>query len=111
MLVTPFVLPISGLNPDFILTNIDQKGLEVVAFVIETSSSFQIEAPAVPIASEDSLPDHPSGQWIAHMGALVVSGVDPSIYVKQRDATPISQPDSFRFTGWNTAERPDVYPL
>ena len=58
-----------------------------------------------------TLPDRPSGQWIAHMGALVVSGVDPPIDVKQRDATPICQPDGFRFTSWNTAQRPDVYPL
>src|SRR5215467_13472707 len=111
MFVPPFVLPISGLNPDFIFTNIDREGLQVVAFVIETSSAIQIEVPTVPIAGQDAVPDRPSGQGIAHMGALVVSGVDPSIDVKQRDAAPVSQSDRFRFTGWNIAERCHLYPL
>jgi hypothetical protein len=111
MFVPPFVLPISRLNPDFILTNIDREGSQVVAFVIETSSALQIEAPAVPIAGQDAVPHRTTGQGIAHMGALVVSGIDPSIDVKQRDATPISQPDSFRFTSWNIAERCHLYPL
>src|SRR6266481_3172193 len=105
MFVSSFVLPVSGLNPDFVLTNIDREGLQVVAFVIETSSALQIEAPAVPIAGQDAVPDRPAGQRIAHMGTLVVGGVDPSIDVKQRDAATISQSDSFRFAAWNIAER------
>src|ERR1700746_2648708 len=111
MFVPPLVLPISGLNPDFILTNIDREGLQVVAFVIETSSAFQIEAPTVPIAGQDAVAECPAGQRIAHMGALVISGVDPSIDAKQCDAATIFQPDSFRFTAWNIAERCHPYPL
>src|SRR5258706_547448 len=87
------VAPRSGLNPAFGLTKIDREGLQAVAFVIETSSALQIEAPAVPIAGQDAVPDRPAGQRIAHMGTLVVGGVDPSIDVKQRDAATISQSD------------------
>src|SRR5260370_19283107 len=110
MWVQTFVLRDSGLNPNFVLTNIEREGLQVVAFVIETSSARQIEAPTVPIAGQDAMPDRPTGQRIAHMGALVVGGVDPSIDVKQRDAATISQPDSFRFAAWNIAERCHLYP-
>src|SRR5436309_6733181 len=111
MCVSPFVLRISELNPDFILTNINGEGLQVGAFIIETSSALQIEAPAVPVAGENAVPDRPTGQRIAHMGTLVVGRVNSAIDVEQRDAAPFSEPDGFCLTYWDIAERGDLYPL
>src|SRR5260370_33825866 len=110
MFVPPLVLPVSGLNPDFILTNLDREGLQVIAFVVETSSALQIETPTMPIAGQNALAECPAGQGIAHMGALVISGVDPSVDAKQRDAATISQPNSVPFTAWNIAARCHAYP-
>ena len=50
MFVSAFVLGISKLNPDLILTYVDRERLQIVAFVIETTSAFQIEAATVPVA-------------------------------------------------------------
>src|SRR5438093_7835387 len=111
MFVSPFVLGISELNPDLILANVNGEGLQIVAFIIETSSALQIEAPAVPIAGENAVPDRPAGQGIAHMGTLVVGGVDAPIDVEQRDAAPLREPDGARLTRWNICECGHVYPL
>ena len=111
MFVPPFVLGISELNPDFILTNVNGEGLQIIALIIETSAALQIEAPSVPVAGENAVPDRPTSQGIAHMRALVVGRVDPAIDVEQRDAAPFSEPDGFRLTHWDIADRGHVYPL
>ena len=111
MFVSPFVPGISELNPDLILTNVNGEGLQIIAFIIETSSALQIEAPTVPGAGENAVPDRPAGQGIAHMRTLVVGRVDPAIDIEQRDAAPFSEPYSLRLTHWNIAERGHTYPL
>jgi hypothetical protein len=105
MLVSPFVLGISELYPDFILTNIHWERLQVIAFMIEASSTFQIEATAMPVTGQNTVPDRPTGQGVTHMGALVISRIDPAINVKQCDAPPFSELDGLRFTPLNLAER------
>src|SRR5207249_1445663 len=101
----------SEVNPDLILANVNGEGLQIVAFIIETSSALQIEAPAVPVAGENAVPDRPAGQGIAHVRALVVGRVDPAVDVEERDAAPFSEPDGFRLTPWNVARRGHAYPL
>ena len=56
MFISPFVLGITGLNPDLILANVKRKGLEIIAFKIETSSTLQIEVSAVLVAGENAMP-------------------------------------------------------
>jgi hypothetical protein len=103
MIISPFVLPVRELKPDFTLANVHSEGLQIIAFLIETAAALQIEAPAMPIAGENAVPDCTAGQGIAHVGALIVAGINPAIDVEQCDAAPFADPDSFRLTGWNIA--------
>src|SRR6266851_1275967 len=98
MFVSTFVLCISWLNPDFILADVDGERLQIVTFIIETTSALQIEAPAVPVAGEDAVTDRPTGQGIAHMRTLVIGRVNSPIDVEQRDAAPFSELDGFSLT-------------
>src|SRR5262245_23362549 len=82
MFLAPSILRIAGLNPDFILTNLDGECLQIVAFVIEAASAFEIEAAAVPVAGENAVANCSTRQRIAHVRTLVVGGVDPSIDVE-----------------------------
>jgi hypothetical protein len=106
-----FVIGIAHLNPDLILTDLHWKRLQVIAFVIEASSALQIEAPPVPVACQNAMPDRSAGQGIAHMGALVVRSVDPSIDIEERDAPTLPDSDGFGFALLNVADRRYVYPL
>ena len=43
MFVTPFVLWVRELNPDFILADLNGERLKIVAFEIEAAATFEIE--------------------------------------------------------------------
>src|SRR6266496_3222330 len=105
MFVSPFILGICELNPDLILTNVNGERLQVIAFVIETSSAVQIETPTVPVAGENGGPDPPTSQRIAHMRTLVIGRENTALDVEQRDTAPFYEPDCFRLAHWNIAER------
>jgi hypothetical protein len=60
MFVAPPVAGISELNPDLTLTDVNRKRLKIVTFIVETSSTLQIEAAAVPVAGENAVPDRPA---------------------------------------------------
>jgi hypothetical protein len=111
MFLPTFVIGIAQLNPDLILTDLHWKRLQVVAFVIEASSALQIEAPPVPVARENAMPDRPTGQGIAHMGTLVVRSVDPSIDIEERDTPALPDSDGLGFALLNVTHRRYVYPL
>src|SRR5215813_2300160 len=111
MLISPFVPSVAKLNPDCILTDVHGKRLQVVAFLIEASSAFQIETTTVPVACENTVPDYSASQGITHVGALIVGSVNPSIDVEKRDAPTRSDSDSFGFTLVNVAHRCHLYPL
>src|SRR5262245_39134454 len=111
MLVSPFILSVAQLNPDFILTDVHGKRLKVIAFMIEASSAFQIEATTMPVTGENAMPNHTPGQGITHMGALIVGSEDPSIDVEQRDAPTRAEPDRFGGAIVNIAERCYPNPL
>jgi hypothetical protein len=111
MLVSPFVLGVAQLNPDFVLTNVHGKRLQVIAFLIEASSAFQIEATTVPVAGENAMPDNSTSQGITHMRALVVGGVNPSIDVEKRDAPTRSDSNGLGFTLVDVAHRCYLYPV
>src|SRR5260370_12355979 len=111
MFVPAFVLGVSELNPDFALTNLNGERLQVIAFIVETPAALQIETPAVPVAGENAVTDGPTGQGIAHVGALVIGRVDPAIDFEQRNAAPFSEPDGLRLTRGNIAERSHADPL
>src|SRR5262245_12072862 len=109
--VSAFVPGIPELNPDCILSNVHRKRLQIVAFIIETTTALQIETPAMPVTRENAVPDRTTRQRITHMWALVVCRIDPAIDVEQRDTAPIAELDGFRFTGCNIAERSNANPL
>jgi len=95
MFISSFVLRVSRLNPDFILSNVNGKGLQIVAFVIETTSALQIEAPTVPVTCENAVPDGTTSQGITHVRALVVCRIDSAINVEKSDAAPFFELDRF----------------
>jgi hypothetical protein len=45
------------------------------------------------------------------VGTLVIRGINPSIDVKEREAAPVIEPDSFRLARRNFAEHSDTHPL
>src|SRR4029434_3260178 len=71
MFVSPLVPGISELYPDFILTYLNGERLQVIAFIVKTSSCLQIEAAAVPVAGKDAVAERPAGPGRAPVGALV----------------------------------------
>src|SRR5688500_11629689 len=103
MFVSPFVLGIAELNPDFILADVNGEGLQIVTFVIETSAALEIEAAAVPVAGKNAVADRAAGQGISHMRTLIVGRVNSPVDVEQRDAAPFFDLDSFRLTHWDIA--------
>src|SRR5262245_27851971 len=111
MFVPTLVPGISQLYPNFMLANLNGESLQIIAFIVKTSSSLQIEAAAVPVAGENAVPHRPAGQGIAHMGTLIVGRVDPAIDIEQSDAPTSFEPDCSRFTRWNVAPRGHAYPL
>src|SRR5215472_9929410 len=111
MLLPPFVGGITQLNPDLIPADFHWKRLQIIAFLIEAPAAPQIEAATVPVASENAMPDSSAGQGIAHVGALVVGSVDPSINVEERDASTLPDSDGFGFALLNIADRCNVNPL
>src|SRR5262245_59861808 len=111
MLVPAFILGVRELNPDFSMSDLNRKCLQIVAFAIEATAAFQIEAPAVPVAGQNTVPDSTASQRITHMRALVIGRVDPPVHVEQRDAPSIVQPDGFGFTLCNINESSHTRPL
>src|SRR5215472_13451800 len=104
MFLPTFVIGIPQLNPDLILTDLHWKRLQVIAFVIEASSALQIEAPPVPVARQNAMPDRSAGQGIAHMWALVVRSIDPSSDIEERDAPSLPDSDGFGSALRNVAD-------
>lgn len=97
------VFGILYLYPDFIISIFNRKGLQVIALEVEAASAFQIEAPAVPVASQNAVSYPASRQRITHVGALIVSGIDFAIDVEEGNTAAFSQANSFGFPFGNLA--------
>ena len=109
VLVPPPVGRVAGLNPQFVSTDFDGKGLQVVAFVVEASAALEIEAAAVPVAGQDTVLHHAAGQRKPHVGTLVVGGVYTAFHVEEGDAPALADFDGAGFSGRHVREgsRPD----
>ena len=64
----------------------DRESLEVVAPAGETAAAAEIVAPSVPVAGQHAVADAPPGQRVAHVGTLVVRGVDRPVVPEEGDA-------------------------
>jgi hypothetical protein len=65
MLLAALVCGVADLDPDLLVSDVDGKGLEVVAEVVKAATALQVELAAVPIAGEHVVADHPAGQRVA----------------------------------------------
>ena len=104
VLVPPLVGRVPGLDPQFVPADVDGKGLQVVAFVVEAAASLQIEAAAVPVAGQDPVLHHPAGQRKPHVGTLVVGGVEPAVDVEEGDAPALTDLKGPGFPRWYVRE-------
>ena len=68
---------------DVAVVHFDWECIEIVAAAGKTASTFECITPSVPIALENSVSCPPTNQRIAHMGALIVGGVDFVLVVEQ----------------------------
>ena len=60
MFVFAFIREITDLEPDFTVSHLSRKSLQVITFDVETTPRFQIKTPTMPIAGEDSVTYHSS---------------------------------------------------
>src|SRR5262245_6139591 len=109
--VSSLIMSRANLNPDFTVSNVDRKSLQVIALIFETSSTFQIEATPVPVAGQNPVTDCTTAQGITHMRAMIVCRVDSAVDVEQRDASPFSEFDRFCLACRDIAGCSHAYPL
>jgi len=65
----------------------------------------------VPIAGKDAVPNGASRQRVAHVGALVISGVYPAIDVEKRDRASLLEFYGFSFAWRDFIQACNSYPF
>src|SRR5215813_2033089 len=74
---------------DRAIANLNRKCVEIIAASGEAAAAFHVVAPSVPVTSKNAVADSSTCQWISHMRALVICGIDVALVLKKRDAAAV----------------------
>ena len=80
-------------DEDSPVPHLHREGVEIVAAPRKAATARHVVAVPVPVAGEDASAGDPPSEGVAHVGTLVVSGVNAALDVEQGDAAPLADPD------------------